>query len=247
VVATHPLWLKALGIKKPKEQEVKNDKAEVEEYFNTIGFERWNKIYSDSDEVNKVQLDIRDGHQETIDTVLQWVDEDDNGVDGKTVCDLGCGVGSLTIPLAKRGATVSASDISQSMATEAAARAKSEGVTTASFAASDLESVQGSYDTVSCIDVMIHYPTDKMSEMVSHIASLSENRIFVSFAPKTPQYVILKKIGELFPGPSKTTRAYLHPEDDVRAALEKAGFQVKRASRATTSFYFSTLFEAVRV
>lgn len=144
--------------------------------------------------------------------------------------------------------------------------------------------VTGKYDTVTCIDVMIHYPTEKMAEMVTHLASLSNERIFVSFAPKvrscpgsfcrvrelllplqelprpafptlstcsahplmarrcrshgpkssffgahlclrsqrqTPQYVLLKKIGELFPGPSKTTRAYLHPEEDVRAALEK--------------------------
>jgi hypothetical protein len=41
----------------------------VKEYFNTAGFERWNKIYSDSDEVNKVQLDIRTGHQQTVDKV----------------------------------------------------------------------------------------------------------------------------------------------------------------------------------
>lgn len=38
---------------------------------------------------------------------------------------------------------------------------------------------------------------------------------------QTPQYVLLKKIGELFPGPSKTTRAYLHPEDEVRGALRE--------------------------
>jgi len=30
-----------------------------QEYFNNQGFERWNKIYSDSAEVNKVQEDIR--------------------------------------------------------------------------------------------------------------------------------------------------------------------------------------------
>lgn len=30
-----------------------------QEYFNTEGFNRWNRIYSDSDDVNKVQADIR--------------------------------------------------------------------------------------------------------------------------------------------------------------------------------------------
>lgn len=248
VVATHPLWLKALGIKKPKDAAASDsvdDITEVREYFNTVGFDRWNKIYSDSDEVNGVQMDIRDGHQETIDTVLSWVDAD-GGLSGKTACDLGCGVGSLAIPLAQRGAKVSASDISAAMASEADRRAKEQGITTATFEAKDLESVSGSYDVVSCIDVMIHYPSDKMQDMVGHLAGLTEDTLYISFAPKTLAYTLLKKIGELFPGPSKTTRAYLHPEDDVRAALTKAGFTVKRSKLTATSFYFSTLLEATR-
>lgn len=48
---------------------VDQDKEEVTEYFNNNGFERWNKIYSESDEVNDVQRDIRTGHSETIDKV----------------------------------------------------------------------------------------------------------------------------------------------------------------------------------
>jgi magnesium-protoporphyrin O-methyltransferase len=44
--------------------------------------------------------------------------------------------------------------------------------------------VSGTFDTVTCIDVMIHYPTDKMQAMVAHLASLSNDRLFVSFAPK---------------------------------------------------------------
>lgn len=39
------------------------------EYFNNNGFDRWNKIYSESDEVNNVQLDIRTGHGQTIEKV----------------------------------------------------------------------------------------------------------------------------------------------------------------------------------
>lgn len=39
--------------------------------------------------------------------------------------------------------------------------------------------------------------------MISHLASLSERRLVLSFAPKTPYYSVLKRIGELFPGPSK--------------------------------------------
>jgi len=50
---------------------------------------------------------------------------------------------------------------------------------------------------------MIHYPQEKADAMVAHLASLSERRLILSFAPKTVYYSVLKRIGELFPGPSK--------------------------------------------
>lgn len=62
--------------------------------------------------------------------------------------------------------------------------------------------------------------------MVSHLSSLSKDKLIISFAPYTLQYALLKRIGELFPGPSKATRAYLHAEEDVEAELNKNGFKV---------------------
>lgn len=46
-----------------------DDKAVVTEYFNTTGFDRWSRIYSEDGEVNSVQKDIRVGHDETVQTV----------------------------------------------------------------------------------------------------------------------------------------------------------------------------------
>lgn len=43
--------------------------------------------------------------------------------------------------------------------------------------------------------------------MVAHLASLAEERLIISFAPNTLAYSILKRIGELFPGPSKVRSA----------------------------------------
>mmetsp|Transcript_30698 Transcript_30698/g.70261 ORF Transcript_30698/g.70261 Transcript_30698/m.70261 type:complete len:134 (+) Transcript_30698:659-1060(+) len=133
------------------------------------------------------------------------------------------------------------------MVNEAARRAEDIGISNAKFYTSDLESVTGKYDTVTCVDVAIHYPTEKMSEMVSHLCSLSNDTVLISFAPKTWYYSLLKKIGELFPGPSKTTRAYLHEEEVVRDALKKAGFSVKREEMTGTNFYFSRLLEAKKI
>ena len=228
-----------------------DEAASVRDYFDKVGFERWQKIYGETDEVNKVQLDIRQGHQKTVDKILDWLPEN---MDGMTVCDAGAGTGSLAIPLAHRGAGVSASDISASMIGEAetrynqsiAAGAKAPAVAP-KFEALGLEECTGEYDVVSCIDVMIHYPDDRVAAMVGHLASLSKKKLIVSFAPKTLAYSILKRIGELFPGPSKATRAYLHDEGEVEEALEKAGFRVTRRQMTATSFYFSRILECERV
>ncbi|KAL9260857.1 Magnesium protoporphyrin IX methyltransferase, chloroplastic-like protein [Drosera capensis] len=138
----------------------------------------------------------------------------------------GCGTGSLAIPLARRGAVVSATDISAAMVAEAEKKAGEELQASSTepssspfvipkFEVSDLESLNGKYDRVVCLDVLIHYPQNKADSMISHLASLAENRLVLSFAPKFFYYDLLKRIGELFPGPSKATRAYLHAEADV--------------------------------
>jgi len=220
----------------------------VKEYFNNEGFNRWSRIYSEDGEVNSVQLDIRNGHAQTVDKVLAWIDADGTAKSGETFCDAGCGVGSLALPLAERGAKVSASDISSAMADEAAKRAASAGLSDrATFTTSDLESIEGQYDTVTCIDVMIHYPQEKMAQMVEGLANRADRRLIISFAPDTWYYSALKKFGELFPGPSKTTRAYLHKEEAVVQAIEDAGFSLKRTEMTGTSFYFSRLLEAEKV
>ena len=79
--------------------------AAVNKYFETEGFNRWDKIYGETYEVNKVQLDIRQGHAQTVEKVLKWVDAD-GGVKNVSFADCGCGTGSLSMPLATRGAKV---------------------------------------------------------------------------------------------------------------------------------------------
>jgi magnesium-protoporphyrin O-methyltransferase len=224
-----------------------DDKTIVRSYFNSVGFDRWRRIYGDG-EVNKVQRDIRIGHQRTVDTVLYWLKQDGNA-QGLSICDAGCGVGSLSIPMAEMGAQVDASDISEKMVEEAQTIAmdKFGNATNPTFTVQDLEGLSGHYHTVICLDVLIHYPQEKAAQMIEHLSSLATDRVILSFAPKTPIYTLLKKIGELFPGPSKATRAYLHGEREVINTFKALGWTVKRSELTATQFYFSRLLEFKRV
>ena len=224
-----------------------DDKKVVKDYFNQQGFDRWRRIYGETDDVNKVQKKIRQGHQQTIDTVVDWLKADGNLTE-LTICDAGCGVGSLSIPLAEAGAKVFASDISAKMVGEAKEKAEAalEDTSKVTFAVKDLESLTGKYNTVICLDVLIHYPTEDAAKMISHLASLAESRLILSFAPKTYLLSALKKVGEFFPGPSKTTRAYQHKESKIIAILKDNGFEIKRTGMTSVSFYYSRILEAVK-
>ncbi|KAG4913614.1 hypothetical protein JHK85_055006 [Glycine max] len=65
-----------------------DDKEVVREYFNNSGFQRWKKIYGDTDEVNRVQRDIRLGHAKTVEKTLSML-KDEGSLQGVTICDAG--------------------------------------------------------------------------------------------------------------------------------------------------------------
>ncbi len=225
------------------------EKEVVRSYFNGAGFERWRRIYSTSQDVNKVQEHIRHGHEKTVSTVLSWLQEDGD-VQSRSFCDAGCGVGSLTLPLAGMGAEqITASDLSEAMLAEAQRRADAAGINDqqVDFHVTDLEDLQGSFHTVICLDVFIHYPQKAAEAMVRHLASLSQDRLIVSFAPYSLPLAALKAIGSIFPGASKATRAYTLKESGVVAAAAAAGFRpTSRNLFCSAPFYFSRLLEFQR-
>ena len=225
------------------------EKIEVRKYFNGTGFERWKKIYSQSKEVNKVQKNIRKGHQKTVDDVIFYVKQYPD-LRMKTFCDAGCGVGSLAIPLLKLGIkNLQLSDISSEMIKETKKRIEEKGLNKRSvkFETCDLEKLKGYFDVVICLDVFIHYPQPVAEEMVKHLCNLSKERLIVSFAPYTPILAILKNIGKMFPGPSKTTRAYTLREKGIINAAKEKGFIVARKKLNQAPFYFSKLIEFKKI
>ena len=225
------------------------EKSEVREYFNGTGFDRWNKIYSKSDEINTVQKNIRKGHQKTVDDVITYIKHYPE-LTKKSFCDAGCGVGSLAIPLLRLGIKdLQLSDISSEMIKETKKRINELGLNKRKikFATCDLEQLRGLFDVVICLDVFIHYPQPVAEEMVKHLCDLSKEKLIVSFAPYTPVLSILKNIGKLFPGPSKTTRAYTLREKGIIKAANAKGFTVVRNKLNQAPFYFSKLIEFEKI
>ncbi len=221
------------------------EKSKVKDYFNGTGFDRWNKIYSKSEEINTVQKNIRKGHQKTVDDVVSYIKYYPE-LTKKSYCDAGCGVGSLAIPLLRLGINdLQVSDISSEMIKETKKRINKLSLDhrKIKFKTCDLEQIKGLFDVVICLDVFIHYPQPVAEEMVKHLCDLSKEKLIVSFAPYTPILAVLKNIGKLFPGPSKTTRAYTLRENGIIKAANEKGFEVVKKKLNQAPFYFSKLIE----
>ena len=77
---------------------------------------------------------------------------------------------------------------------------------------------------------------NKVDAMVKHLASLASDRLIISFAPKTVAYSVLKRIGELFPGPSKVT-TYICASSTYLRACKSVALSQRRCSVAMTGCF----------
>jgi len=59
--------------------------------------------------------------------------------------------------------------------------------------------------------------------------------------------LLSKNIGKLFPGPSKTTRAYTLKEKGIINAAKERGFKVVKKKLNQAPFYFSKLIEFEKI
>jgi SAM-dependent methyltransferase len=110
--------------------------------------------------------------------------------------DFGCGVGRVTIPLAKASGSVVGIDVSESALDEAARNCKEQGVTNATFAPSDdsLTAVTRPVDFVHSFIVLQHIPPARGEAIFRRLIDLLEDdgigavHFTCSWSSRTPLY-----------------------------------------------------------
>jgi 2-polyprenyl-3-methyl-5-hydroxy-6-metoxy-1,4-benzoquinol methylase len=149
------------------------------------------------------------------------------GVDGRSVLDLGCGSGQVSLLLASMGATVHGIDIAPRMleiARESARRAGlaercrfEEGdVCTAPLPASDLVLLVG----------VIEYYAD-YAELLKRAAAACRGRLVIAHTNRVPYRMALRRL--LFA--IDRANLYFHPMPEVIAAARAAGLTLAREHR----------------
>jgi SAM-dependent methyltransferase len=110
--------------------------------------------------------------------------------------DFGCGVGRLTIPLARASGSVVGVDVSESVLEEAAANCHAHGITNAMFVASDdaLTAVTEPVDFVHSFIVMQHIPPARGEAIFRRLIELLEDdgvgaiHFTCAWSSRTPLY-----------------------------------------------------------
>lgn len=105
---------------------------------------------------------------------------------GERVLDLYCGIGNLSLPLARSGATVLGVEGDPALVARAARNADANGIRNARFVAADLTLADWSFLAEAWDLLVLDPPRTGADEIVSNLASMSPSRIvYVSCHPAT--------------------------------------------------------------
>jgi magnesium-protoporphyrin O-methyltransferase len=232
-------------------------KVRLRDYFDGVGFERWSAIYGDT-RLSAVRRTIRDGHAAMLALAEAWLAEGlegERGTEGEgpaatlhhppSVLDAGCGTGLFSIALARRGFAVTAVDIAPQMVGAARRQAQAAGVQEQiAFVVGDLEALEGAYEAVACLDVLVHYPPPAFVQLVGRLARMSRGPLLFTYAPREPLLAALHWVGGRFPRGQRRTDIQMIAAVEVDAALAAAGMRLRRQARVSRGFYHVALVEA---
>ncbi|MEM0954438.1 MAG: magnesium protoporphyrin IX methyltransferase [Pseudomonadota bacterium] len=221
-------------------------RSEIATYFDETASEAWSKLTSDAP-VSRIRQTVRAGRDEMRSHLLNWLPED---LSGRRVLDAGCGTGALAVEVARRGATVVATDLSPTLIELAGSRLPTELADNIDFRVGDMTQVAGEmFDYIVAMDSLIHYDIDDVLNAVMRMSQTATRSILFTFAPRTPLLAAMHNVGKLFPrgnrSPAIQPVAERCLQDRLDGALTQSGWRMGRQRRISSGFYTSQAQELV--
>lgn len=214
----------------------------VEEYFDRTATTTWERLTSDAP-VSGIRQTVREGRDRMRAIMLSRLPED---LGGARVLDAGCGTGTMTEELARRGAEVVAIDISPQLVDIARRRIPEALHSRITFTAGDMLSDElGRFDHVMAMDSMIYYEAPDLGRAIAHLAERVSTSIVFTVAPRTPFLMTFFAAGKLFPRSDRSPTMIPHSPRRIarETALHGATGSVSEVGRVSRGFYISTCLE----
>jgi len=223
-------------------------RGEIETYFDRTAVEAWKRLTSDAP-VGRVRATVRAGRDTMRGILLSWLPAD---LTGLRVLDAGCGTGALAVEAARRGAQVTAIDLSPKLVDMARERMPADlGPGSVDFRSGDmLDPALGAFDHVVSMDSLIHYEMPDAIGVLDGLAARTTGSIVMTYAPRTPMLAIMHATGKLFPRGDRSPAIVPHSKRKftrkIEAALGPVGWSVGRTERVTSGFYISQALELTK-
>jgi magnesium-protoporphyrin O-methyltransferase len=228
--------------------EYQRRRSQLEDYFDRTALEAWKCLTSDGP-LSHVRATVRAGRDQMRAKLLSQLPPDLNGC---RILDAGCGTGSLSIELARRGADVLAVDLSPNLIAIARERApRFSGGGRIEFQVGDMViAAEDEFDHVVAMDSLIHYPAREMVNVLESFSLATRRSIQFTFAPRTPALTLMHAIGRLFPRADRAPAIEPISEGALRRHIDQSwglGPWCPAASeRIVSGFYLSQSMELVR-
>ncbi|MEO1686477.1 MAG: magnesium protoporphyrin IX methyltransferase [Pseudomonadota bacterium] len=224
-------------------------RGRLEEYFDRTAAETWARLTSDAP-VSRVRATVRAGRDRMRGVLLSMLPEDMRGL---RLLDAGCGVGQLAVAAARRGAQVTAIDISPTLVgiaqERAAAAAPAEALARIDWRSGDMLAEElGRFDHVVAMDSLIHYRADDIVAALARLAARTSGSIAFTVAPSTPALNAMWAAGKLFPrGDRSPAIQPVKASALARRAIKVpalAEWRIASRERVSSGFYISEAVEA---
>jgi len=171
-------------------------RSKLQNYFDRTANDAWAKLTSDAP-VSGIRATVRAGRDQMRNSIISRLPEN---LIGKRVLDAGCGTGAVALELAKKGALVTAVDLSPNLIELAKSRIPENERQNIQFHAGDmLDEAYGDFDYVIGMDSMIHYCAKDMLVVLEKLSSRVSEKILFTFAPSTLPLELMIRVGRLFP------------------------------------------------
>ena len=216
-------------------------RGQLETYFDRTAAEAWSRLTSDAP-VSRIRATVREGRDRMRGTLLSWLPDDMRGM---RLLDAGCGTGMLALEAAKRGAEVTAIDLSPTLV--GLARDRLPGTLKVDFRVGDmLDPALGRFDHIVSMDSLIHYKAADMVRALELLTDRTSSSVVFTFAPSTKALMVMHAVGKLFPRGDRAPAIEPVREASLRHLLTGLdSWKASRTERIACGFYTSQALELV--